>query len=87
MESNKIQIQTPLGKLTAVIGGDPDYPEIFTYLERNDGIEIDLVAVSTDGTDDQLTAYLYGDTTTDCYTKEHVWYKDELNIDYEEETI
>lgn len=82
-EPNKISIQTPLGKLTAVIGGDPDYPEIFIYLERPDGIEIDLTAVSTDGTDDQLTAYLYGDTSTDSYTREHKWSKEELNIEEE----
>ena len=83
MEPKKISINTPLGKLTAVIGGDPDYPEIFTYLERNDGIEIDLVAVSTNGHDDQLTVYLYGDTTTDSYTREHTWSKEELNIEEE----
>jgi hypothetical protein len=81
---NKIQIQTPLGKLTAVIGGDPQYPEIFVYLERPDGIEIDITAVSTDGDDDHLSAYLYSDTTTDTYIHKHTWSKDELNIDYEE---
>jgi hypothetical protein len=82
-EPNTISIQTPLGKLTAVIGGDPDYPTIYTYLERPDGVEIDLVAVSTDGHDDKLTGYLYGDTSTECYTRTHTWYKDELNIEEE----
>lgn len=84
-EPKTISINTPLGKLTAVIGGDPDYPTIYTYLERPDGVEIDLVAVSTDGHNDKLTGYLYGDTTTDCYTREYKWSKEELNIDYEEE--
>lgn len=82
-EPKEISIQTPLGKLTAVIGNDPDYPTIYTYLERPDGVEIDLVAVSTDGHDDKLTGYLYGDTATECYTRTHTWYKDELNIEEE----
>lgn len=82
-EPKTISIQTPLGKLTAVIGGDPDYPTIYTYLERPDGVEIDLVAVSTDGHDDKRTAYLYGDTETTCYTRTHTWSKEELNIEEE----
>lgn len=43
MDTQKIFVNTPLGKLCAVVGGDPDYPEIFLYIERDDGIGIDLV--------------------------------------------
>lgn len=49
MYTQKIVVDTPLGKLCAIVGGDPkNYPEIFVYIERDDGIEIDLVAAGVD---------------------------------------
>ena len=77
----KISVQTPLGKLTAEIGGDPDYPEIFVYLKRENGVEIDLAAVSTNSNDDKLTAYLYEDTTRDSYTRSYTWHEEALQVE------
>ena len=80
---NKARVKTPLGTLVAEVGGDPDYPEIFVYLEREDGMQIDLTAVSTNGKDDEIKAYLYADTRTDSYTHSHKWTKEELYISEE----
>lgn len=78
----KISINTPLGKLCACIGGDPDfYPEIFVFIEREDGIEIDLVAAEVNVEENAAKAYLYGDTTTDQWTKKHSWSAEEINIE------
>lgn len=77
----KISIPTPLGLLTACIGGDPEcYPEIFIYLQREDGVEIDLVAADVDLETRNARAYLYGDTSTESYTRHHVWSENEINI-------
>lgn len=73
---NAIEIPTHLGKLCAEIGGNPDYPEIFVYIRRDDGVEIDLVAAGVK--DDAVKAYLYGDTTRDDYTASHLWHPHEI---------
>ena len=84
MEKKIISVQTPFGELTAEIGGDPkEYPEIFVYLKRKDGIEIDLVCASTDIHNNQMNAFLYGDTSTDCWTRKHIWTEKELNVEVE----
>ena len=45
----KISVETPTGVLTACVGGDEqNYPEIFIYLVRPDGVEVDLVAATID---------------------------------------
>lgn len=45
----KISVHTPIGELTACVGpGEESYPEIFVYLVRPDGVEIDLVAAEVD---------------------------------------
>ena len=83
---DKICVQTPYGKLCAVIGGDRvDYPEIFVYIEREDGVEIDLTAVSFDTHHNQLSAYLYGDTSIEDWTHKHIWAKKEIDARWEEE--
>ena len=68
-----ISVQTPVGKLKAQIGGDPDYPSIFTYVEREDGDMIDLVGVESKEEAGIVRAYLYGDTTRDDYTNVSDW--------------
>lgn len=78
----KVSVNTPLGVLTACIGGDPVcYPEIFVYLQRKDGVEIDLVAADVDLEHKIANAYLYSDTSTDSYTRKHTWTEDEINIE------
>ena len=82
LAEQKISVKTPLGILEATVGGDTEcYPEIFTYLVRPDGVEIDLVAVEIKKEDEFARAYLYGDTTTDQYTKTHDWSKDAINVE------
>ena len=78
----RISVKVPLGELTAEIGGDPvEYPELFVYLKRKDGIEIDLVAVAKDSNNEEdLKAYLYDDTSTDSYGKTFTWHKEALLI-------
>ena len=81
MDAQKITVNTPLGKLCAIVGGEPNnYPEIFIYIERDDGVEIDLVAAAVDIDDNCAKAYLYGDTRTEEYTNQHIWSKEEINI-------
>ena len=78
----KISVQAVSGRLTAEIGGDPNYPEIFVYLERIDGVEIDLVAVGEDTKNkEDVKAYLYGDTSRDDYSKSYTWHKKDLDIE------
>lgn len=77
----KISIDTPLGILTACVGADPDYPEVFVYLQREDGVEIDLVAADVNLDNNTVGAYLYGDTSTDSYTQYHMWTENEINIE------
>ena len=84
MERKTILVTTPLGELTAEIGGDPyDYPEIFVYLKRKDGIEVDLVCASMDKDSNEMRAFLYGNTSTTDWTKKYVWTEKELNVEVE----
>ena len=78
----KISVETPSGRLTACVGGDEqNYPEIFIYLIRPDGVEVDLVAATVDVETGSATAYLYGDTSTCDWTKKHTWVKTDLDIE------
>ena len=78
----KISVETPTGVLTACVGGDEqNYPEIFIYLVRPDGVEVDLVAATIDAETGSASAYLYGDTTTYDWTKKHTWAKTDLDIE------
>ena len=82
--AKRISVSVPLGELTAEIGGDPDYPEIFVFLKRKDDIEIDLVAVAQDSNNEEdLKAYLYDDTSTDSYGRTFTWHKEALMIEEE----
>lgn len=82
LAEGKISVETPLGTLEACIGGDrTNYPEIYTYLVRPDGIEIDLMAVAIKKDSELARAYLYGDTTREEYTKTFDWYKGELMVE------
>ena len=87
MKSNsakRISVSVPLGELTAEVGGDPDYPEIFVFLKRKDDIEIDLVAVTQDSNNEKdVKAYLYDDTSTDSYGKTFTWHEEALLIEEE----
>ena len=81
----RISVSVPLGELTAEIGGDPEnYPELFVYLKRKDGIEIDLVAVAQNNVkEEDLKAYLYDDTSTDSYGRTFTWHEEALLIEEE----
>lgn len=78
----KISVDTPLGVLTACVGGAGEkYPEIFIYIKRQDGVEIDLVAADVNIENMTANAYLYGDTVTEEYTTTHTWTEKEINIE------
>lgn len=79
----KISINTHLGVLEACIGSDPDYPEIFTYIRRPDGIEVDLVAVEIKEEKNIARGYIYEDTTTDQYTRTYDWDANAINVEVE----
>ena len=83
-----VQVRVPCknGTLVAEAGRDPGYPEIFTYLERTDGSQVDLMAVGADlpGQEDGshrggIHAYLYGDTKRDDWTRRYLFTEKELN--------
>lgn len=83
-KTEKISVSTTVGRLEACIGGDRDYPEIFTYLVRPDGVEIDLACVSGPSKENEretMEAYLYEDTSTDQWTRKFSWTKEELSIE------
>lgn len=80
--AKKVVVPTVLGKLVAEPGGDPDYPEVFIYLEREDGTQVDLVMagqIDPDGAN--IRACLYADTTSDDYTESFTWSKEALLIE------
>lgn len=82
----KISIQTPIGQLEACISGSPsEYPEIYVYLTRPDGAEIDLLAAAVDLDTKVVKGYLYGNTRSDDWTKVHRWTPDEINVNFSEE--
>lgn len=80
---DEITVKTKFGLLVAQAGQDPDYPELFIFLRRNDGVEIDLTAVTLNNDEEGLRSLLWTDTTSDGYTREYAWTEDELNIDYD----
>ena len=79
MNAKRISTKTPWGTLTAEIGGDPMYPEIFVFIEREDGVEHDLTCASFDKENNKLDAFLWGDTSTDDWTKKHTWSQEDIN--------
>ena len=80
-KQQKISLETQLGTLEACLGGDPKYyPEIFVYIRRPDGIEIDLVAVEVKE-EGFARGYLYTDTRTEEYTKTIDWTADDINVE------
>ena len=82
---NRLEVKTPFGTLCAEIGGDPiNYPEIFLYIRKPDGIEIDLCCASADIENEQMNAFLYGYPYSDAWTKKYSWNKEDFEIDYEE---
>lgn len=83
LAEGKISVDTHMGVLEACIGGDPDYPEIFTYIRRPDGIEIDLVAVEIKEETNIARGYIYEDTTTDQYTRTYDWDANAINAEVE----
>ncbi len=82
-KQQKISVDTPLGTLEACVGGDKDYPSIFAYICRPDKIEIDLVAVEVKKEERFVRGYLYGDTTTDAYTRTFDWSEADINVEAE----
>jgi hypothetical protein len=84
MDKKLIEVKTPFGTLCAEIGGDEvNYPEIFTYLRRDDGAEIDLVAAGVDVNNGNVKGYIYGDTSREDYTDDVFWTREEINIEIE----
>jgi hypothetical protein len=81
----RISTQTPWGELIAEIGGDPTYPEIFVYLKREDGMEIDLNVTSANIEESRITTYVYGDVVQEDFTWAHTWSEKELKIKFAEE--
>ena len=82
---SKISVPASIGKLVAEIGGDPkDYPEIFVYLERKDGVQIDLAVVGQPKPESKdIRAGLYGDTTKDDWTDSYTWHREALEVEVE----
>lgn len=79
----KIYLDTPLGKLCAITNIEGEWSEIYVYIERPDGVEIDLVAAEVNTDEKIVSAYLYGDTTTEQWTQKHTWSEADINIDCE----
>lgn len=79
--TKKICIETVLGKICACESENPDYPGIYIYLEREDGVEIDLIAVEANDISDCIKAFVWKDTSTDEFTNSHIWTKNELDIE------
>lgn len=83
------ELQTALGKLRVRTSGDNEYFLGF-YVElarKKDDAVIDLVGVEVkneadeDNKKSEVRAYLWGDTTTEEYTKDHTWSENDINVD------
>lgn len=84
----ELSVQLPFGELVAQVGEDEKiFPEIFLFLRRPDGIEIDLTMVGCDTVKkpDKLTAYLWADPNNEQYTSKHEWSFDDLRSAGEDE--
>lgn len=79
--AKRIEIKTSLGVLCAEVGGDKEYPEIFVYLQRGDGSEVDLVAVGTQRGKCEISAYLYTEPWIDDWTQKHTWTEEILMLE------
>ena len=82
--TKRVEVQTPLGVLCAEVGGDKEYPEIFVYLQRSDGSEVDLVAVGTQQGKYEINAYLYTEPWIDDWTQKHTWTEGILMLEDQE---
>lgn len=98
--ASRIEVPCTAGTLCAEVGGDPNFPEIYTYLRRADNAEIDIAAVCGDGiapagvsrecfagqkeNNDGLSIHLYRDTDTDSYTDRFWLTKKQLNVSFEQ---
>lgn len=76
---NIIKVKTPIGVLTACAYAEDDYPEIFVYLTRDDGVEIDLVVAGVNTAERTANAYVYQNTHIDDYTFKHTWTEADIN--------
>lgn len=76
-----IPLKNDLGTLCAELGGDPDHPEIFTYIERPDGIQVDVCAVSQNEHSDGVTILRWLDTSTDQYSDSAIISAESINIE------
>lgn len=76
----KISVNTSLGVLEACVGADPElHPEIFVYLRREDGAEIDLSVVCVNEDKGEVVSYMYNDPRTDSYTESFRWSEKYIN--------
>jgi len=81
MNEKRFAIDTPIGKLVAEAGGDyKDYPGIYIYLQREDGVQIDLSCTEIDKKTDEGRVFIWENTSTDEYTKMMYWTKEQLMI-------
>ena len=84
MEENKISLDTPLGKLCAGTTGSEEYPGIYIYMARPDGVEIDLVIAEVDAEQKEAAAYVNVDTSDENWIKKHIWTEEDIDIDMED---
>lgn len=81
MNEKRFEIDTPIGKLVAEAGGDyKDYPGIYIYLQREDGVQIDLSCTEVDKETGEGRVFVWENTSTDEYTKMMRWTKEQLMI-------
>lgn len=80
MNENRFEVDTPIGKIVAE-GLIKPYPEIVTYLKRNDGEVISLSSINYDISGD-IESYLWMDVLSNEYTDYKIWPFEELTADF-----
>lgn len=85
-EKQRIEIPCRNGLLCAQAGGDPSFPELFTYLETKDGSQINLTLTAADLPEQEkgphyggIHACLYGDVTREDWTRRYLFTEKELS--------
>lgn len=77
-KENRLEVETPVGKLIAVPSEDPDYPGICIFLERKDGVWIDLTCSEVEKESGEGRVFVWSDILSDDYTDVFRFNKKEL---------
>ena len=70
---DRVSVNTPCGELIAEVGADSAYPEIFLYIRRPDGREIDLACLASDAREGLFRLFQKAEPTSESWGNSTAW--------------